>query len=222
MTRPAGTPVHNRRQGSPEQRIIDTREQIASRTGVGQPSLQVARRDPTSVIIPRLTHGPQTAEEMQTMHRKTIGALVTGGALAALWTGSALAGPVNGATYVGRLPSYGTATFRHLKLPLHAHGASLVLTVARNGRTVTARFNTSYPIIYCIDNEHLKVQSTKPARISGSGNFTAVITGRFLPQGGAPAITQTITGHFSGRHVSGTITTTAGGCSGAAQYSASA
>jgi hypothetical protein len=75
--------------------------------------------------------------------------------------------------------------------------------------------------MYCINNEFLKVQSTKPAKISSSGSFTAVITGKFIVQGGAPAVTQTITGQFSGRTVSGTIDTSAGGCGGVSHYSAS-
>jgi hypothetical protein len=155
------------------------------------------------------------------MQRTTIGGLAVGVGLAVITTGSALAGPIHGATYVGRLPEYGTASYHHLQLKLHSHGASIVLSVARNGRTVTARLNTSYPVMYCINNEFLKVQSTKPARISSSGNFTAVITGKFIAQGGAPAVTQTITGHFSGRRVSGTLYTNAGECGGVAHYSAS-
>jgi hypothetical protein len=155
------------------------------------------------------------------MLRKTSGALAVGIGLAVVGTGSALAGPVNGATYVGSLPAYGTATYHHLHLRLHSHGAAIVLSVARNGRTVTVRFSTSYPVMYCINNEFLKVQSTKPAKISSSGSFTAVITGKFIVQGGAPAVTQTITGQFSGRTVSGTIDTSAGGCGGVSHYSAS-
>ncbi|HME01619.1 MAG TPA: hypothetical protein VKG38_01130 [Solirubrobacteraceae bacterium] len=156
------------------------------------------------------------------MLRKTIGALAVGVGLAVIGTGSALAGPVKGSTYVGSLPAYGTANYHHLKMRLHAHGAAIVLTVARNGRTVSVRFSTSYPVMYCVNNEFLKVQSTKPATISSSGSFTAVINDKFIAQTGPPAITQTITGHFSGKHVSGTIYTSAGGCGGAAHYTASA
>jgi hypothetical protein len=156
------------------------------------------------------------------MQRKRTGALAVLVGLAVMGTGTALAGPVNGGTYVGLLPAYGTADYHHLHMRLHNHGAAIVLSVARNGRTVSARFSTSYPVMFCVNNEHLKVQSTKPARISHSGSFTAVITGKFIAQGGSPAVTQTITGRFSGRHVSGTITTSAGGCGGVSRFSASA
>jgi hypothetical protein len=159
---------------------------------------------------------------MESMQRKTIGVLAGVVVLALIGAGSALAGAVNGATYVGSMPEYGTATYHHLHLKLHSHGAAIVLSVAHNGHTVSVRFSTSYPVMYCINNEFLKVQSTKPARISSSGSFTAVINDKFIAQSGAPAITQTITGHFSGRTVRGTIYTSAGGCGGSAQYSARA
>jgi hypothetical protein len=149
-------------------------------------------------------------------------ALTLGVVLAVVAAGPALAGAVGGDTYVGTLPAYGTANYHHLRLRLHTHGAAIVLSVARSGRTVTVHFSTSYPVMFCVDNEFLKVQSTKPARISSSGSFTAVIAGKFLAQGGAPAVTQTITGRFSGKHVSGTIVTSAGNCGGVSHYSASA
>ncbi|HEX3512283.1 MAG TPA: hypothetical protein VHT27_14420 [Solirubrobacteraceae bacterium] len=154
------------------------------------------------------------------MERRAIGGLAALVGVAAIGTGTALAGPVNGGLYVGLLPAYGTANYHHLRMRLHNHGAAIVLKVARNGRTVSVRFSTSYPVMFCVNNEFLKVQSSKPARISKSGTFTAVINDKFLVQGGAPAITQTITGHFSGRSVSGTIYTSAGGCGGVSQYSA--
>lgn len=61
------------------------------------------------------------------MRTRTCRTLAVGIGLAVVGTGSALAGPVNGATYVGSLPAYGTATYHHLHLRLHSHGASIVL-----------------------------------------------------------------------------------------------
>lgn len=137
-------------------------------------------------------------------------------------TAAALAaGPLKGATYEGGVPSSGIANYHHLRMRLRS-GGNIVLRVAGNGRSVTVRFSSSSPLMYCNSRESLRVQSTGPARISSSGTFRASIGQRFIPGPGAPAIVQTVTGHFSGRSVSGTIYTSAGECGGAASFSATA
>jgi hypothetical protein len=155
------------------------------------------------------------------MQKKTRRTLVIAVAVALVGTASALAGPLNGATYVGSLPTSGTADYKHLHLKTHPDGGEIILTVSHNGRTVTAKFSNDHPFMFCRSEQLLKEQSTKPAKISSSGSFNATIGQKYLVQPGEPAITQEITGRFSGRRVSGTITTLAGECGGVSSFSAS-
>jgi hypothetical protein len=134
---------------------------------------------------------------------------------------SALAKPLAGKTYEGAAPSSGTATRGHHQVRLFA-GGTIILKVTRNGRSVSVRFSSSTPVLYCRPEQTLHVQSTKPARISGSGSFKASISERFAAGPGPPAIVQVVSGTFSGRSVRGTITTRAAECSGATNFSASA
>lgn len=132
------------------------------------------------------------------------------------------AGPLKGKTYVGSAPTEGIANYHHHPARLFS-GGNLVFRVAHDGRSVTVSFSSSTPLMYCRTSEVLKAQTTKPARISGSGSFTAVIDQRFLATGGGePAIVQTITGRFSGSKVSGKISTSVGECGGVARFSAKA
>jgi hypothetical protein len=131
------------------------------------------------------------------------------------------AGPLKGKTYEGSAPSSGIANYHHLRMRLRS-GGNIVLRVARNGRSVTVGFSSSTPLMYCNTRESLRGQTTKPAPISSSGAFRASIGQRFLPGPGAPAIVQRITGRFSGRSVSGTISTSAGECGGTTTFSARA
>lgn len=154
------------------------------------------------------------------MQKRTRRTLLAATAVALVAAASALAGPLKGATYVGSLPTSGTAVYKHLHLKTHPEGGDLILFVSRNGRSVTAKFSTNHPFLYCRVAQQLKQQSTKAASISSSGSFTATIGQKFVVQPGDPAITQVITGRFSGKRVSGTIKTLAGECGGTASFSA--
>ena len=133
--------------------------------------------------------------------------------------GALAAGPLGGRTYEGGAPSTGVSE-GHRKRP-HA-GGNIVLRVSRSGRTVSVRFSSSAPVLYCNVREPVRVQSTHPASISGSGTFRAAIGERFRAGPGPPAIVQVVTGHFSGGSVRGTIYTRAAECSGVAGFSAAA
>jgi hypothetical protein len=139
-------------------------------------------------------------------------------ALTLAGSASALAaGPLNGKTYEGGAPSSGINSEGH-RLRTHASG-NIVLHVAGNGRSVTVRFSSSSPILFCNTQQRLYSQSTKSASISG-GAFTARIGQRFAPGPGLPAIVQVVTGKFSGHTVRGTIHTQAAECSGVTSFSA--
>ena len=98
--------------------------------------------------------------------------------------GALAAGPLNGRTYVGSTPSYGTSSEGHHRIRLHA-GGNITVSVARNGRTATVRFTSPYPVLYCVTGKALHVQKTTAARISG-GTFKASISERFAAGPGAP------------------------------------
>jgi hypothetical protein len=134
--------------------------------------------------------------------------------------GALAAGPLNGRTYEGAAPSSGVNGEGH-RQRTHATG-NIILRVAGNGRSVTVRFSSSSPILYCNTQQQLHRQSTKPASISSSDAFRATISERFAAGPGPPAIVQVVTGHFSGRTVSGTIHTQAGECGGVTSFSARA
>jgi hypothetical protein len=77
-------------------------------------------------------------------------------------------------------------------------------------------------VLYCVTQQHVRVQSTKPASISGSGAFRATVGERFAPGPGPPAIVQIVSGQFSAGSVKGTIRTQAAECGGTASFSATA
>ena len=134
---------------------------------------------------------------------------------------SALAGPLKGKTYEGTTPTTGVTQEGHHRLLLRA-GGRIILRVSKSGNSVTVRFSSSSPVLYCRTAGTLQVQSTKAARISSSGLFRASISERFKAGPGAPAIVQLITGRFSRRTVRGTIKTVAEPCSGSASFTATA
>jgi len=138
----------------------------------------------------------------------------------AIATSALAAGPLKGRTYQGGVPSTGISN-RHHRVAVRA-GGNVVLRVSGNGRSVSVRFSSPYPVLYCNTSKTLKVQRTKPARISGSGSFRASITQRFQVGPGPAPITQVISGRFSGRRVSGTIETQAAECGGRTSFSAKA
>jgi hypothetical protein len=156
---------------------------------------------------------------MRTRTRRTLAASLA--LTLAVSTAALAAGPLKGKTYQGSVPTTGVSSRGHHRLALHA-GGNITFKVAGNGRSVTARFSSSYPVLYCNTTKALQVQSTKPAQISGSGTFRATITERFMAGPGPPAIVQVVSGKFSGRTVSGTISTQAAECSGSATFSAKA
>jgi hypothetical protein len=139
----------------------------------------------------------------------------------AITAGAFAAGPLRGKTYQGSAPTTGISSEGHHRLRLHA-GGNITLRVAGNGRSVTVRFSSPYPVLYCNTTKTLHVQASRPARISSSGAFRASITERFAAGPGLPAIVQVVSGRFSGRTVRGTIHTQAAECSGSANFSASA
>jgi hypothetical protein len=135
-------------------------------------------------------------------------------------TSALAAGALRGATYEGGAPSSGVDSEGH-RQRTHAAG-NLVLRVAGSGRSVSVRFSSSSPILYCITQQRVHVQSTRSASISGRGAFKATVGERFAAGPGAPAMVQVVTGQFSGHTVRGTIHTQAGECSGTASFSARA
>ena len=134
--------------------------------------------------------------------------------------GALAAGPSKGKTYEGGIPSSGVDSEHHRQ---HTHaGGNIVLRVAARGTSVTVRFSSSYPILYCAPQQPLRKQSTKPASISSAARSTAAIAQRFKVGPGPPGIVQVVTGQFSGRTVRGTIRTHAAECSGVTNFSATA
>jgi hypothetical protein len=130
------------------------------------------------------------------------------------------AGAMKGKTYQGGVPSKGVDREGH-HVKTHAAG-NIVLRVAGNGRSVTVRFSATAPVLYCVTQELIHVQTTKAASISSGGKFTARIDERFAAGPGAPSIVQVVTGQFNGSTVRGQIRTQAPPCSGVSNFSASA
>jgi hypothetical protein len=156
---------------------------------------------------------------MRTTTRRTL--VATLALMLGVSTAALASGPLKGKTYEGGAPSTGTRTEHHRVVNLHA-GGNIILRVSGSGRTVTVRFTSNSPVLYCNTNKTLAVQSTKPARISSSGTFRASISERFSAGPGAPPIVQVLSGRFSGHTMSGTIHTEAGECGGVATFSARA
>jgi hypothetical protein len=138
----------------------------------------------------------------------------------ALSAGALAAGPLNGKTYEGSSPSSGVSSEGH-RVHTHASG-NIVLRVAANGRSVSVHFSSTAPVLYCVTQQQLHRQSSKPASISSSGTFKAAIGERFAVGPGPPAIVQVVSGRFSGHSVKGTIHTRAGECGGVSTFSANA
>ena len=108
---------------------------------------------------------------MRTRTRRTLAATV---ALTLAVSAAALAsGPLKGKTYVGSAPATGISSRGHHRLALHA-GGNITLKVAGNGRSVTVRFSSSSPVLYCNTTKALQVQSTKPAQILRLGDLPRV------------------------------------------------
>lgn len=134
---------------------------------------------------------------------------------------SALASPLKGKTYEGTAPTSGVTQEGHHRVRIYTSG-KIILRVSRDGRSVTVRFSSSAPVLYCRTSQTLQVQTTKGARISSSGSFRASINERFKAGPGSPGIVQQVSGQFSGHAVRGTIKTVAEPCSGSASFYASA
>lgn len=144
--------------------------------------------------------------------------------LALLLTGATVAfaaGPMRGKNYEGAVPSSGVRSEGHHLVKVRA-GGNISLRVSGDGRSVTVRFTSSSPVLYCNTSKLLRVQSTRAARVSGSGTFRASISERFSVGPGLPPIVQVVSGRFSGRAVSGTIQTNAAECSGSTSFYARA
>jgi hypothetical protein len=144
--------------------------------------------------------------------------------LAMTLAGSAVAlaaGPLKGKTYEGSAPATGVSSEGHHKLKLRA-GGKITLHVSSKGTSVTVHFTSVHPVLYCNTPKTLKVQNSKAGRISSSGSFKTTINERFEANPGPPSIVQVITGHFSGKNVSGKIQTNAGDCGGVSSFSAHA
>jgi hypothetical protein len=135
--------------------------------------------------------------------------------------GALAAGPLKGKTYEGGAPSSGIDKEGH-RLRTRATG-NIILRVSGSGRSVTVRFSSSAPVLYCTPQQGVQLQSGKAAPISRSGTFKVAVGERFKAGPGPPAIVQVVSGRFSGRRVTGTVhTSTAPECSGVASFSATA
>ena len=143
-------------------------------------------------------------------------ALTLAGAASALAAGS-----LKGKTYQGGAPVTGISSEGHHRMRLYV-GGYITLHVARSGKSVSVRFTSPWPVLYCRTQQKLHVQSTKAASISRSGSFKATIIERFAAGPGSNSITQVVTGRFAGRTVKGAIHTHAAECGGTSTYSATA
>jgi hypothetical protein len=128
-------------------------------------------------------------------------------------------GALKGKAYRGKTPTSGVNS-ENIRVRLS--GVGITLVVAASGRSVTVRFASPSPVLYCRIRESVQSQSTKPAPISSSGAFRATVAERFSASMGEPSVVQVVTGRFSGRTVKGTIHTQAGECSGSTTFSATA
>jgi hypothetical protein len=154
--------------------------------------------------------------------RKTTRTLTIALALTLAGASSASAGAIGGRTYLGGIPEWGYKFEGHHHIRTHANGGLVALRVARNGRRVSVRFTSSWPVLYCYTPKQLRVQIGPAARVAGSGSFSASVSERFNPGPGLPPIIQVVSGRFSGRVVTGTIETRAGECSGRTTFYATA
>ena len=155
------------------------------------------------------------------MTNRASGALAVAIALSAAGSASALAAPLKGETYQGGVPTTGVTQEGHHRVVLRA-GGKILLHVSGSGKSVSVRFSSSSPLLYCRTAQALQVQTTKPTKLSSSGSFRATISQRFKAGPGSPSIVQVISGHISGHTVHGTIQTIAEPCSGSASFTATA
>ena len=153
---------------------------------------------------------------MRTRTRRTLAASLA--LTLALSTAALAAAPLKGKTYEGGVPSTGVNARGH-RVPLHSSG-NVVLRVAGNGKSVTVRFSSSSPVLYCRHYQSAAGAEHQAGADLGLGTFRASINERFAVGPGPPAIVQVVSGKFSGRTVSGTISTQAAECSGTASFSA--
>ena len=130
------------------------------------------------------------------------------------------AGPLKGKTYKGAGPSSGVNSEGQTQRLDATSG--IALAVAGSGKTVTVRFTSAFPVLFCRPSKQLSSQTTKPAKISANGSFRATISERFAAGPGPAAIVQVVSGRFSGRTVKGTIHTEAAECGGVSSFSATA
>jgi hypothetical protein len=141
-------------------------------------------------------------------------------ALALVACAAALGAPLKGHTYEANVPSSGVNNEGHRMSPTRS--GRHIQRVSGNGRSVSVRFSSSVPLLYCHIQQRLRVQTSRPAPISSNGAFKATVEQRFTPGPGPPSIVQVITGHFTGRSVHGAIRTKNPECGGIAGYSATA
>jgi hypothetical protein len=146
--------------------------------------------------------------------------ILLGLALLGAIVATAAAGPLRGRTYEGHVAPQGTNSERH-RTRDYASG-QIVLRVASNGRSLTVRFTSSTPVIYCRPEQSLAVQTTHAASISSSGSFKAAVAERFKAGPGPPSIVQIVTGRFYGGMVYGLVSTHAADCGGVTSFSARA
>ena len=127
--------------------------------------------------------------------------------------------PVKGAHYEGVTAAEGPTIVQGKAL---RRKAAVLLKVAKNGKTVTVLF-PSLPTS-CAAPGQGAIEKTSPARISSKGAFkgTMTFTGVFNPAVTAKA---SFSGHFNGRHASGTLRSeflTVQGCNNSTTFTAAA
>src|SRR5208283_3292368 len=98
-------------------------------------------------------------EFMRKMARRTLA--ITAALTLAISAGALAAGPLKGKTYQGKTSASG----------VNGEGQSqtigvvgITLRVTASGKSVTVRFPSSSPILYCTSSKLLRVQSAKPAK----------------------------------------------------------
>lgn len=157
------------------------------------------------------------------MRKTTHRTLTIAIALALIASATAFAGAIRGKEYRGGIPETGVKFEGHHGTgKTHAYGGLVSLRVSRSGGTVRVSFTSAWPVLYCYTTKELRVQKTRPTRISRSGAFTASVEERFAPGPGLPPIVQIVSGRFHGRVATGKIETRAPPCSGVTSFYATA
>jgi hypothetical protein len=137
----------------------------------------------------------------------------------AVVTAAVAAGPLKGRTYRANTPTTGTDSEGH---PQHIASVGLSLRVSSDGRSVTVRFLSSTPILYCGNQLHVHSQVTKAVSISRSGSFRSRVGEKFGSGPGETAVSQIVSGRFNGHTVKGTIRTEPAECGGVTSFTATA